>query len=57
MIGLATGALLDAGVHPLTLGATIVVGGILIHYAVARMLVARRGVELHPLLATERSAL
>jgi hypothetical protein len=40
--------------HPLTLGAAIVVGGILIHYAVARMLAARRGVELHPLLATER---
>jgi hypothetical protein len=40
--------------HPLTLGAAIVVGGILIHYTVARILAARRGVELHPLLATER---
>jgi hypothetical protein len=38
--------------YPLTLGAAIVVGGVLAHYAVARMLAARRSVELHPVLVT-----
>jgi hypothetical protein len=38
--------------QPLTLGAAIVVGGVLAHYAVARVLAARRSVELHPVLAT-----
>jgi hypothetical protein len=38
--------------YPLTLGAAIVVGGVLAHYAVARILATRRSVELHPLLAT-----
>jgi hypothetical protein len=38
--------------HPLTLGTAIVAGGVLAHYAVARVLAARRSVELHPVLAT-----
>ena len=38
--------------QPLMLGAAIVVGGVLAHYAVARVLAARRSVELHPVLAT-----
>jgi hypothetical protein len=37
--------------HPLTLGAAIVAGGVLAHYAVARMLAARRSVKLQPVLA------
>ena len=37
--------------YPLTLGAAIVAVGILIHYAVARMLAARRGVKPQPVLA------
>jgi hypothetical protein len=40
--------------HPLTLGAAIVAGGVLAHYAVARMLAARRSVELRPVPATAR---
>jgi len=36
--------------HPLTLGTAIVAGGVLAHYAVARMLAARRSVERHPVL-------
>jgi len=38
--------------YPLTLGAAIVAGGVLAHYAVARMLAARRSVELRPVPAT-----
>jgi hypothetical protein len=36
--------------YPLTLGAFIVVGGVLLHYAVARLLAARRTVRLQPAL-------
>jgi len=36
--------------YPLTLGAFIVVGGVLLHYAVARLLAARRTVRLRPAL-------
>jgi hypothetical protein len=36
--------------YPLTLGAFIVVGGVLLHYAVARLLAARRTVQLQPAL-------
>jgi len=43
--------------QPLMLGAAIVVGGVLAHYAVARVLAARRSVELHPVLATRQTAL
>jgi hypothetical protein len=37
--------------YPLTLGAFIVAGGILIHYLVARLLAARRTAQLRPVLA------
>ena len=39
--------------HPLALGAAIAMGGAFIHYAVARMLAARRGLELRPALTIE----
>jgi hypothetical protein len=37
--------------HPLTLGAFIVAGGIVVHYLVARLLAARRAPEPRPVLA------
>jgi len=38
--------------HPLALGAAIVAGGVLTHYAVARILAARRSVAPRPVPAT-----
>jgi len=40
--------------HPLALGGVIVAGGVVLHYLVARVLAARRAVQMRPALAPAR---